>query len=92
MIPVTRVSTFEGDIFIADGFVEDGNPEYPNGYYRTMWATERGGLDVARDLIFEPDHDPILSDHDRRLARVRAATADACGWISLNMESGRYAN
>lgn len=91
LTPVDHRQTKWGTVLIADGFRNDKPHEYPFGYYRTMWAVERGNLDVGRDLEFEAFHDPQIPIADRQMARINAAAKDAEGWMMINIrDAERY--
>lgn len=91
MVPSARVDTSHGTVLIASSH-KITTEDFPDGCYRTMWVVDRGGLDIASDLYFEANHDIGMIDEDRFRARIAATLKSATAWLSLNQESGRYAN
>ena len=91
MRPVHKEVRSDCTIYIADGFRTDKPDEYPAGYFRTVWCTARGEMDIARPLEFDAMHDvESLPLRDRERARINAAIKDAIVFVNDNKETGRY--
>jgi len=91
LTPVKKITYPECEVFIADGKRDDRKDDYPNGYFRTMWATSRDGLDVGSHIEFDAAHDMgRLIFSERKDARVNAAIKAAEEFIGLSKKAGRY--
>ena len=74
--PERMTTTDKGVIYLGERY-SNGNNDFEGPHYMTMWATARGGMDVARPLYFA--FRPGMPDKSERLA---AAEQDA--WRFLN--------
>ena len=91
LVPIARIDTQYGNVLVAESFKHDKPDEFGFGYYWQMWAVERDGMDIAKEVLFDAFHDPHLPLDYKQQARTNATLRDAEGWLALNVrDSGRY--
>ena len=90
--PVERVESKDGTILIAEGYVEPtrDKPEYPWGYYKMLWAIDRGKMCEGGELEIQAFHDPLMDQATKPRARINAAVQQARAYIALMYQLGRW--
>ena len=93
------------NILVAEGQRKRGTPQefadrmadaidttdIPNGYYRTVWALDRGGrVELGQALFFGLDHDPILDENTKAEARVNSALNVAIDFLEMQRKGLKY--
>lgn len=88
------------DVFLADGGphfdsrgkvkLSDMDKWMHDGYYIAAYFIQRGRQVFGQPLYFPINHDIMLSDHDRKQSRLKAARFTAKQMVDAGFEGGLY--
>ena len=83
-VPIGKHETRHGTVLLAEGEQEDGT-------FLLIWAIERNGMSIGREIEFPPGHDlACIPLPDRQRARINAALRDVDGWMQMSLDSALY--
>lgn len=87
-----RVTTPQGDIWMAERFKTDNPEENPFGYYHGVYIVGQGenGMDIMHQIAFDAFHNPEIPAADKQRARRNKLYKCGLAALEAQFKAGRY--
>lgn len=91
--PEKKVTTRDGEIYVAEGYVAEASKDFPFGFYRTIYIVARGEdmLDYGPELLFDALHDGDKGwdMNTRKTARINTAINEAKAFLKARSRNAQ---